>query len=437
MTGVAPIRFLNHASFLVNGAAATLLIDPYLFGPAFNSGWDLVWDNVTYEGLDRVTHIWFSHEHPDHFSPPFLQSIPAERRRHITVLYQETPDKRVVDFCRQLGFTVVELPDRRPYRLEPGFSVCCGQVPLYDSWLEIELGGLTILNLNDCLLNTRRKLERVVRAVRRPDVLFSQFSYASWHANPEEPRRRRKSAAAILERLRLQCDMLRPAIVAPFASFIHFSHAENTFMNDAVNTPRTVFDFLRTNTASQPVFLVPNETWDGRSTDRAAAAVEAWMARFAAAQARTPRNSAPVPADQVERACDAFLKRMRTRNSPALLRLLSSLGIIPTLTLFVWDLGKTYRFSYRDGLTELPGGAADVALGSDSLAFLFNFDFGADTLAVNGRFRATPAGRRKFLRAFAVPILNNMGRFVNASFLRTAVDPTFVRQGLGMLGVFR
>jgi UDP-MurNAc hydroxylase len=434
VTGVAPIRFLNHASFLVNGAAATLLIDPYLFGPAFNNGWDLVWDNVPYEGLARVTHIWLSHEHPDHFSPPFLQSIPAALRQRITVLYRETPDKRVVDFCRQLGFATVELLDRRPYRIEPGFIVRCGHVPLYDSWLEIELGGLTILNLNDCLLNTRPKLERVVRVVRHPDVLFSQFSYASWHGNPDEPQRRRTSAAAILERLRLQCEMLRPAIVVPFASFIHFSHAENAFMNDAVNTPRTVFDFLRANTASQPVFLVPNETWNGRSTDRATAGADAW---FVAARARSPRSSAPIPEEQIGRACDAFLKRMRARNSPTLLRLLLSLRVIPALTLFVWDLDKTYRFSYRDGLTELAGGAADIALGSDSLAFLFNFDFGADTLAVNGRFRATAAGRRKFLRAFAVPILNNMGRFVNASFLRTAVEPAFVRQGLGMLGVFR
>jgi UDP-MurNAc hydroxylase len=315
--------------------------------------------------------------------------------------------------------------------------VRCAQVPLYDSWLEIELGDLIILNINDCLLNTRRKLERVARSVRRPDVLFSQFSYASWHGNPEEPQRRRRAAATILERLRLQCDMLRPATVVPFASFIHFSHAENAFMNDAVNAPQTVSDFLRANTTSQPVFLVPNESWDGRSTDRASAAIAAWTARFTAAQARPPRAPTPVPNEQIRRACDTFLKRMRARNSPALLRLLSSFGALPTLTVFVWDLGKTYRFSYRDGLTELAGGLADIALGSDSVAFLFNFDFGADTLAVNGRFRATAAGRRKFLRTFAVPILNNMGRYVNTSFLRTAVEPAFVRQGLGMLGVFR
>lgn len=438
MTGTPPIRFLNHASFLVSSAAATLLVDPYLFGPAFNNGWDLVWDGVTYEGLDRVTHIWFSHEHPDHFSPPFLQSIPAARRAAITVLYQQTPDKRVVEFCRGLGFAVAELPDGAPYRLDPCFIVRCGRAPLYDSWLEIVVDGLTILNLNDCILNSREKLAPIVRAVRRPDVLFSQFSYASWHGNPDEPQRRRNVATALLERLRLQCEMLQPRVIVPFASFIYFSHAENAFMNDAVNTPRAAFDFLRANVKAEPMVLVPNQLWDGKNTGAAGANVETWMRHFDEAHARPPRTAPQASEAEIIRASAAFLRRVRERNSPTLMRLLSDVGIVPPLTLFVWDLDKTYRFSYRDGLTEAPADAGpDLSLGSDSLVFLFGHDFGADTLSVNGRFRASPAGRARFLRAFAVPMLNNMGRFANLSFLKTAIEPAFIRQGLQMLGVFR
>jgi glyoxylase-like metal-dependent hydrolase (beta-lactamase superfamily II) len=74
------IRFFNHACYSVSNTRWTLISDPYFFGTAFNEGWDLIWRDVAYEGLDQVTHIWYSHEHPDHFSPRFLFSIPSEKQ---------------------------------------------------------------------------------------------------------------------------------------------------------------------------------------------------------------------------------------------------------------------------------------------------------------------------------------------------------------------
>src|SRR5690606_7898416 len=111
----------------------TLLCDPWTSGSAFHHGWNLIAEEQ-HEGLDEVDYIWFSHEHPDHFSVPFLRSIPAWRRPAITILYQHMPDGRIVSFCRELGFVVRELKHAVPEDLGGGLRVTCGKVPFYDSW---------------------------------------------------------------------------------------------------------------------------------------------------------------------------------------------------------------------------------------------------------------------------------------------------------------
>ena len=36
------IIFLNHASFIIDFNNIRILVDPYLFGSAFNNGWNLL-----------------------------------------------------------------------------------------------------------------------------------------------------------------------------------------------------------------------------------------------------------------------------------------------------------------------------------------------------------------------------------------------------------
>ena len=38
----------------------------------------------------------------------------------------------MISFCRKLGFTVTELPDRKSVDIAPQFRVTCGKVPFYD-----------------------------------------------------------------------------------------------------------------------------------------------------------------------------------------------------------------------------------------------------------------------------------------------------------------
>src|SRR5436309_2489094 len=99
-TRIMRITWVNHASFLASTNGVNLICDPWIEGPAFDNGWSLLAKTkFTYSDFADITYMFFSHEHPDHFSPPNVRSIPEAYRRKITVLFHETRDKRVVNLC--------------------------------------------------------------------------------------------------------------------------------------------------------------------------------------------------------------------------------------------------------------------------------------------------------------------------------------------------
>jgi L-ascorbate metabolism protein UlaG (beta-lactamase superfamily) len=68
------VEFINHARLLIEQDKICLLSDPWLEGSVFNNGWKLITPTqFSYEEFAKVTHIWFSNEHPDHFFPPNIK----------------------------------------------------------------------------------------------------------------------------------------------------------------------------------------------------------------------------------------------------------------------------------------------------------------------------------------------------------------------------
>ena len=115
------IRWINHAGYELRTNGVRIVHDPWTDGLAFADGWALVSPTAyTTEDFSGVDYIWFSHEHPDHFSPALLRKIPEDARATITILYQKTRDHRVVDYCRKLGFAIQELEDGIPLGIGGG-----------------------------------------------------------------------------------------------------------------------------------------------------------------------------------------------------------------------------------------------------------------------------------------------------------------------------
>ena len=88
------LRFVSHASFIVETNGVSLTCDPWLVGKAFNQGWALVSpaDGVAWE---KINYIWISHQHPDHLNFPTLKSIDKLERQKIEVLYQKHASERI------------------------------------------------------------------------------------------------------------------------------------------------------------------------------------------------------------------------------------------------------------------------------------------------------------------------------------------------------
>lgn len=408
------LTFVNHACCKLIAGDIGLLFDPWIDGSAFNDGWDLLIPTPLSPAaiMAGITHIWLSHEHPDHFSPSFFTRIAPSHKDRITILFQSTRDHRVAQFCRGLGLSVIEMEGGTPLALGGGVTATCGPHDFYDSWLHVSDGRQSLINLNDCQIAAPADLTRVAKLFGPPTLMLSQFSYAAWKGGRDDRAFREEAAKKKCDTLTVQAQILRPEYAMPFASFIYFSNVENAYLNDAMNTPRAAAETLAA-AGTIPVALYPGEEWEiGTPHDNAPA-----LARYEQRLAELPRLPRRGPGesvglDRLREAFAAYRVRMMAQNSRlliVLLRKLPFLGSFQPITIHVTDLDTLISFSLLDGMVALPGGAADVAMHSSSLLFLLKNDFGYDTLTVNGRFECSTAGFAKMTRALGIGSLNAMG----------------------------
>ena len=201
------IEWVNHASFVIRHNGTALLCDPWIEGTAFDNGWKPISKTrFNYNDFENIDYIWFSHEHPDHFSPPNLKNISPEARSKITILYQKTRDKKILGFCKKtLKFKeVIELEPFKTYSIGSDFEVQNGPLSSGDSWLFVRAGQHRILNLNDCIVNKPEIGESIADKVGTVDILATQFSYANWIGNPADKLLRRQSAVEKLNCISIQ-----------------------------------------------------------------------------------------------------------------------------------------------------------------------------------------------------------------------------------------
>ena len=416
------IDFVNHASVIVESGPVRLICDPWLDTRVFNDGWELLAETrFPYESFSDLTHIWFSHEHPDHFCPPNVRSIPEEARRGLQVLFRESKDRRVVEFCSALDFeSVVELQPGERHELADDFAVRCKRVG-EDSWLLTEAEGLKVLNVNDCELYSRSEAEEIQAEVGSVDVLLTQFSYASWAG--DTPEERKAAARKVLERMKMQVEVFAPSYIIPFASFVWFCHRENYHLNDGANRIDEVDAYLRAQTCATPIILYPGDSWTVGEPHDSSSAIERYLTDWQRVDAIAPEDLNPGGGKSREdliSEAESFRRKMSEEANPLLLRAyLSSLsrqrggnsGLVDRLLMraepcYVWvdDHEQAYRFSALDGLEPVDEGpeGCDLRLSSDSLWYAFKFEWGGETLEVNGRYALAGRGKKwTFFNQFA------------------------------------
>lgn len=419
------IEFINHASVIIKGTNISLLSDPWFQGDAFHKGWNLLYemsDDQIINILNKVTHIWISHEHPDHFSVLFFKKFSRQiNERKIKILFQDTKDKRVVQFFEKIFFEFIELSNNITIKLDESFSVTCIKDGFYDSALLVTNQDEKILNLNDCEVTNFSKAKAIFSKTGQVDLLLTQFSYAAWKGGVANKKWRVQAAIEKLNTMDLQISIFNPKIVIPFASFAYFSNRENIYLNDSINKPIDVVNRFK-DCKANIIIMKPNDLIGGDfesfSTEKA---IEFWNQKYLFIAEKKINAYEIISYDVIRNSFINYCARISTKNNMrliAIIRLISPVPFFSPVTVNILDLNIVIKFDYVTKKIEHSVEAPMICLNSESLNFLFNNSFGFDTLTVNGCFEeGRVGGFVAATKSLAIENLNNLG---------IAISPTLI-----------
>ena len=409
------IQFINHASVIVGDGRTFVLSDPWYLGDAFHKGWNLLHeiDNQDINKiLDSVTHIWISHEHPDHLSISFFKSFAQKiREQSIKILFQKTSDKRVYKFLSAQGLDVLELDFNHQFSISNNYKVTCIKDGFYDSGLLIESHGEKILNLNDCEITTSNRADEVFAITGKVDVLLTQFSYAAWKGGKQNKRWRDEAASEKINTIKLQISKFDPRIVIPFASFVYFSNYENFYLNDAANKPEDIVEKIGKG-ENKLIIMAPFDIIGGvNESSNNDNAIEFWRKKYC--DIKPIHKFETIEISQLKENFDKYCERIHKNNNMILIKLLRAISPISAFkpcVVYINDLDITIKFDYVNKSFQQTTEVALLSMQSESLNFILKNSFGFDTLTVNGCFEEVV--RNGFVNAtktLAIENLNNLG----------------------------
>jgi len=420
------LTLISHASVVVDCGHVVVWTDPWLESRAFNDSWELLpAPSPDRSFLERVTHIWLSHEHPDHFNIPTLKNLPAEFRERVTVCYQKRNTTKIFDALHKMGYRhFLDLPNCAPVRVGD-VTLYCFQAQLGDSVLGIRHGDLRLVNINDSDIS-ERDCKRVLAEFGTPDVVLNQFSVAGYVGYRDRERYLPRLAKDKLNQLMRNHQWLDAKLTVPFASFMHFCMEDNAYLNRYANRPRDVIAYMTAH-GCDCYFMGFGETISvgSRELPDMAANLVMYEKEFAAATTRS-EPSPPVDLEKIRRAYEKFFANLDA-NVPVALRR----WWLGTITFHVPDLKVAIRVDAAECRFEVlppdPEGA-DVVVNSQPLWFGFAFPYGFETLGISGRgtvnrFRYWQAWKR-------VSILLNLEISLRPALFLQPSNRTFLRERL-------
>ena len=414
------IKFINHASYIVENDEILVLHDPWLEGEAFNNGWALLSQEISNQDVieylnnsDKSIFIWISHEHSDHFNIPFLKELKASGVK-CNFLFQKTIDKRVYNYLKSNHFDVTECIDGKEYKLGDDFYFSVFRFGESDSFCFLRANNQNILNINDCVINDLRLAKKVFSRLPNSsqiDVLFTQFGYANWIGRKEDKELRLKFAEEKMQRIFVQDKIFNPRVVIPFASFIYFCKEDNFFMNYEQNGPLQLRQSsLLTGTQKKISFMKPMQTINLDENYSEILQLDSFIAEKYWNDLITGvknnqvsfRDLDPISIDEILRVGRKFINKVRlnTLFAVMLLEFLRILNLKP-LILHIYDLNVFISLSYISGIKTIRS-SNDIAFSihSSEMLYILKNEFGWDTLSVSGAFKAVNSNIDKVTHFF-------------------------------------
>jgi len=411
------IEFINHASVIIKKDKISILSDPWFEGDAFHKGWNLLHETKELEIkeiLNKVTHIWISHEHPDHFSVLFFKKFKSDIiRNSIEIFFQKTKDKRVFNFLKNQEFNCRELEINNEFKLSNNFSITCLKDGFYDSALLVNAEGEKILNLNDCEINSQKRINEIKEKTGQVDVLLTQFSFAAWKGGKKNIKWRKEAAKEKIETIKLQIKNFRPNYTIPFASFIYFSNFENSYLNDSINRPKDLLNELK-DTSSNLTIMKPHDVLGGKEQNISnVEAINFWEHKYNNINKKKLNYFEQISFEKISDNFKLYCQRIEKNNNiwfMEIIRFLSPISVFKPVIVELSDLKINIEFDYLKKKIFKSNKNPQIIMKSESLDFLFKNNFGFDTLTVNGCFEEKVSGGFVYsTKSLAVENLNNLG----------------------------
>ena len=259
------LQLHSHACLEIARHGFTLLVDPWLDGPAFFSAW-APHPAPAVSGKDlHPDAILITHEHSDHFHEPTLRHFD----RQVPVYVPDFPNQRLQKRLAAMGFQnvhVLRFGERQG--LGADWSITAFEPDSYwnDALVLIDAAGFRLFDINDAGLNPR--IARMVGAV---DLLAVQFSAGAsgypwtWSHLSDEQKIGigEKMCAGKLALIREAASTYQASAVLPFAS--HFALWNERHLDYAKMLKRNTLDEVKAalaGTSSRIIDLMPGDAWD-------------------------------------------------------------------------------------------------------------------------------------------------------------------------------
>lgn len=379
------VDFIAHACLRIETSHSVVLCDPWFSGSVFNDGWRLEpTPNLRDIDLTNITHIWISHEHPDHLHFPTLKTIAEQvNPANIQLLFQETNSKKVFKALHDIGYTRHQaLRHLETYALDEQLDVFIYAHRHLDSCLGVIYEKKNaLLNINDTELN-QQDCKIIRQRFGTFDVLFNQFSIAGFEGYFD----REELAAnriAVLDKMVQHHHALGAVVTVPFASFMYFAKSDNCALNEFANSSVDAKAHLESN-GCQCALLKPatggtylDEILNDDATDFYRSYYEYRSLKIEGIESVT-----------IEKCMVAFNKRStlwRQQTNPFLYRK------IRDVKTYIADLNICAILDFQNCelrvIENLPSDDCDLHINSQPLLQAFSAPFGIQTLGVSGRYQ--------------------------------------------------
>ncbi len=261
---MADIKLHSHACLEIINKDFSLLVDPWLSGPAFLGSWiQFPEPNITAEELSPSA-ILISHEHSDHFHIPTLEKF----ARDIPIYFPAFPNRRIETKLKCLGFENI-------YPLQFGDTLTFSkniEVTAYepvsiwnDSILHLNIDGFHILNTNDAGVN-----HNIKKYLPKINLLCQQFSPGAssyplcWQniSKEEATKIYNNFKTGIINMIDYTAKLYGANFVLPFASYFRLHHPDHKHYDEAMSR-NTIIDVVNKLTGPFKVIdLLPGESWN-------------------------------------------------------------------------------------------------------------------------------------------------------------------------------